>query len=81
MWVAIDFCMLTTNGQLGYEEEKVWGRQWVPPSDALEVNQRPGQASGSPGPPKLPVAYKPTNVVRRTATGTHIFQLLQQHDY
>ncbi|CAO3659437.1 unnamed protein product [Umbelopsis ramanniana] len=53
---------------LGYEEEKVWGRQWVPPSDALEVNQRPGQASGSPGPPKLPVAYKPTNVVRRTAT-------------
>ncbi|KAH8548593.1 hypothetical protein BGW37DRAFT_505492 [Umbelopsis sp. PMI_123] len=53
---------------LGYEEEKVWGRQWIPPSDALEVNQRPGQPSGSPGPPKLPVAYKPTNVVRRTAT-------------
>ncbi|KAJ2959552.1 hypothetical protein NQZ79_g4988 [Umbelopsis isabellina] len=53
---------------LGYEEEKVWGRTWVPPSDALEVNQKPGQTTASPGPPKLPVAYKPTNVVRKTAT-------------
>ncbi|GAB5593095.1 Chromatin structure-remodeling complex protein rsc9 [Umbelopsis nana] len=53
---------------LGYEEEKVWGRTWVPPKDALEVNQRPGQLSSSPVPPKPPVAYKPTNTVRRTAT-------------
>jgi hypothetical protein len=54
----------------------VWGRTWVPPSDALEVNQKPGQTTASPGPPKLPVAYKPSNVVRKTATGKLFKQVM-----